>query len=187
MPLVNISNGTIIELTSERGDWFVTVTYRTGTGNRGAEETVRLVVSRRTIILNADGKPVLPSELRVGMIVDASFSSVMTRSIPPQTAAYLIRIVRRQREEKTTVGRIMDVNRKNRNFIVMVDWNPASIIRFNVSENTRIFDRAGRPMNFSELMSGMHVRVRHSGFMTASVPPQTTAFEVRTLQFQLIR
>lgn len=40
----------------------------------------------------------------------------------------------------------------------------------------------GRPMNFSGLVSGLRVRVRHAAFMTASIPPQTTAFEIRVVR-----
>ena len=55
------------------------------------------------------------------------------------------------------------------------------MIRFNVPEDVLIFDRLGRRINFSKLVPGMRVRVRHATFMTASIPPQTTAFEIRVL------
>ena len=113
--------------------------------------------------------------------LNAFISSAMTRSIPPQTNAYLIEIVRRGSQENVTVGRILDVDRNNRSFTTISDRDASSIIRFNVPENAVIFDRFGNFMNFSRLMPGMRVRVRHANFMTASIPPQTTAFEVRVL------
>lgn len=181
MSVIHISNGIIEEITSDRGTIFVTVTYTEGPGNRRNEQTVRLAAGPRTIILNANGANVPASALRVGMTINAAFSSVMTRSIPPQAEAYLIEIVRRQQPEEITVGRIIDINRNGRNFSTISDRNPSTIIRFNVSEDTMILDRFGRPMNFSRLMPGMRVWVRHANFMTASIPPQTTAFEVRVL------
>ena len=115
------------------------------------------------------------------MLVNASFSSEMTRSIPPQANAYLIRIVREAPRENITVGRIVETNQRNRSFMTISDRDFSTIIRFNVAENARIIDRFGRNVNFSRLTPGMRVRVRHADFMTASIPPQTTAFEVQIL------
>ena len=181
MPVVRISNGTIEEIFDQRGTTFVTITYREGPENRRVEQRVRLVIGPRTVILNANGRSASVDDLRPGMIVDAAFSSAMTRSIPPQAAAYLIRIVRRPPRDEVTSGTILNVDRANRSFTTISDRDFSSVIRFNVQENTRIFDRFGRPMNFSGLRAGMRVRVRHANFMTASIPPQTTAFEIRVL------
>ena len=181
MPVTNITNGTIENISPERGNTLVLVTYMGGRGNQREEQTVRLVVGPRTIVLNTRGEPVPASALRVGMNINASFSSAMTRSIPPQATAYLIRIMGRPMRDDITIGRILDINRNNRSFTTISDRDFSSVVRFNTSENTRFFDRFGRPMEFSRLNPGMRVRVRHANFMTASLPPQTTAFEVRVL------
>lgn len=200
MPVINISNGTIIEISSDRDNTFVTVTYREGSGSRRNEQTVVLIVSSRTIILNSNGNTVPASALRVGMTINATISSVMTRSNPPQSNAYLIVIMRnaeqpgrpqpprpqpprppQPRPEEVSVGTIVNVDRNNRTFTTVSDRNFSNIIRFNVTDDTRFFNRAGRPMSFSGLTPGMRVRVRHANFMTASIPPQTTAFEVQVL------
>lgn len=181
MPVIHISNGTIEEILSEGNTAFVTITYMDMSGNRRREQRVTLIVRPRTIIFNTNGVPVPPSALRVGMIIDASFSSAMTRSIPPQTTAYMIKIVRQGVPENVTVGRILDIDRNNRSFTTISDRDRSSIIRFNLGENVRILDRFGRSVNFSRLALGMRVRVQHANFMTASIPPQTTAFEVRIL------
>lgn len=78
-----------------------------------------------------------------------------------------------------TVGVILDVNRQNRSFSTISNGNPLSIITFNVPNNAFIFDRFGRPLEFNRLMPGMRVWVRHANFMTYSIPPQTTAYEIR--------
>ena len=95
MPVIPISNGIIEEISRERGNTFVTVTYGTGFGNQRNEQRIRLVVGPRTIIVNSNGTPVPVSALAVGMRINATVSSAMTRSIPPQATAYLIRIVSR--------------------------------------------------------------------------------------------
>ena len=181
MPVMNITNATIEDITSERNTTFVTVTYTSREDNRRNEQTVRLVVGPRTIILNANGSPVTANALRKGMTINAAISSAMTRSIPPQSTAYLIRIIGRQRPDNITIGNILDVDRNNRSFTTISDRDFSTIIRFNVPQYAMIVDRIGRPMNFSRLSPGMRVRVRHAEFMTASIPPQTTAFEIRVL------
>lgn len=174
---VNINNGTIEEITSERGQTFVTVTYYQNMRGRRNRQMIRLVVNSRTIILNANGRPVPVSVLRRGMRIDAVVSSAMTRSIPPQAVAYLIRIVNAEARENITNGIILDVDRRERRVTVM--GNRDGIIVFHITEDTRIIDRIGRPTDLSNLRNGMRVRVRHANFMTASIPPQTTAFEIQ--------
>lgn len=180
-PIVHITNGTIADITTERNTTFVTVTYRERTNNVNRQQTVTLIVNNTTILLDENGNSIPVSRLRVGMTINATISSAMTRSIPPQASAFLIRIVRGPMRDNITVGRILNIDRQNRNFTVISDGNLSSIIVFNVSENTIIFDRFGRPINFSRLIPGLRVQVRHANFMTASIPPQTTAFEVRIL------
>lgn len=185
MPFIHISNGRIDNISTEGNTSLVTVTYRDrgfpGGGNRRNEQTVRMVVNSRTIVLNENSAPVRASRLRVGMSVNAVISSVMTRSIPPQSVAYIVEIVDRRAPDSVTTGRIIDVDRRNNSFTTISDRDASSVIRFNVSDDTIITDRSGRPMNFSRLSAGMRVRVRHANFMTASIPPQTAAFEVRVL------
>lgn len=181
MPVIHIQNGTIREISSDRNTTFVTITYSGCQCDRRNDETVRLVVGPRTTILNRNGAVVSAGELRVGMTVNATFSSRMTRSIPPQANAFLIRIVGREPRENVTEGVIRDIDRRNRSFTTISGRDVSSIIRFNVAEDARIIGRDGRPIDFSRLMTGMRVRVRHADFMTASIPPQTTAFEVRVL------
>ena len=181
MAVINITNAVIQDITSEQGITYVTINYTNRQQNQRNEQTLRLVVRPRTIILNANGSPVTANALREGMTINTAVSSAFTRSIPPQAVAYLIRITGRQRPDDITIGNILDVDRNNRSFTTISDRDFSTIIRFNVPDNAMIFDRMGRPVNFSRLAPGMRVRVRHANFMTASIPPQTTAFEVRML------
>ncbi len=178
---IHISNGTIIEISSEQGTVFVTVKYMDHSQERQMEQTIRLVVTPRTIILNENGIVIPANRLHVGMTVHASFSPAMTRSIPPQANAHFIQIVRRTAHENTTIGNIVNVDRTNRSFSTINGLDPSTIIRFHVADNARIFNPSGRPMNFENLTPGMRVQVQHANFMTASIPPQTTAFEIQVL------
>lgn len=80
------------------------------------------------------------------------------------------------------VGRIINVDRQLRSFTAANDRNLSSVIRFNVPITARTFDIFGRPMDFSRLVPGLRVQVRHASFMTASIPPQTTAFVVHVIR-----
>ncbi|MDE6220792.1 MAG: hypothetical protein K2G51_10280, partial [Lachnospiraceae bacterium] len=62
------------------------------------------------------------------------------------------------------------------------DGNLSTVIRFNVADDAQILNGMGRPMHFDNLVPGLRVRVRHAAFMTMSIPPQTTAFEVRVVR-----
>lgn len=84
--------------------------------------------------------------------------------------------------QNVTVGRIINIDSQARTISTISDRNPSSIIRFNVPANARIFDIFGRSMSFSRLQPGLRVRVRHASFMTPSIPPQTTAFEIRVVR-----
>ena len=84
-----------------------------------------------------------------------------------------------QAPSSITSGRILQIDRENRSFTIMQGADASRIIQFNVPENAKIFNRSGRPISFSRLRQGMHVWVRHANFMTLSIPPQTTAFEIR--------
>lgn len=179
--IIRAFSAVIDEIVRERNTTFVTISYHTCSGCSRLSDTVRLVVNQNTDIFDEWGQKILANELRRGMTVDASFSSAMTRSIPPQSQAYFIRIVERADRTETTVGRIAEVNTRNQFIIVMTGQSPLSAIRFHVSNETSIFDFFGRQIRLSALRPGFRVRVEHGSFMTASIPPQTTAFTIQVV------
>lgn len=181
MAVNNILNAVIEEITQERNNKLITALYRDGRNNKREEQRIRMIVGPGTVVVNMNGSKGTASDLKVGMVVNAILSNAMTRSIPPQSEAFLIEIVRNTPENSTTVGRIVDIDRKGRNFTTISDGNFTSIIRFNVPENTPIINRMGREIEFIGLIPGMRVEVRHGNFMTASIPPQTTALEIKIL------
>ncbi len=181
MAVTQISNATIEEIVRERNNTLVTAVYQESRNGREEEQRIRMVAGNGTIVVDMNGNRVPISDLSEGMIVNAILSNAFTRSIPPQTEAFLIEIVKGGMEEYTTTGRIVDVDRMNRNFTTISDGNFTSIIRFNVPQNTPVTNRLGKSMSFNGLVPGMRVEVRHPGVMTASIPPQTTALEIKVL------
>lgn len=181
--LTQITNAIIETVESGRSGSFVVVSYSDCPNCNRDNQTIRLNISGNTIIMDENSNRIPVTDLRPGMTVNAAFSNATTRSIPPQSAAYVIQVIRRpQNNDNITVGRIVDIDRQNRKFTTVSDGNLSSVVRFNVADNAQIINGFGRPMNFSGLMPGLRVRVRHAAFMTASIPPQTTAFEVRVIR-----
>ena len=180
--ILHFSRGTIEEIMAEGNNLLVTVSYRECRNCNQSEEKIRLVVGNSTVVVDESGYRVSENELVEGMVINANYSAAMTRSIPPQAVAYLIRIVSRPEALNVTIGRIIDVDRQNRSITTISDRNMSSVIRFIVPEDAVIQNLLGRPIRFSELVPGLRVRVHHAEFMTASIPPQTTAFEIRVIR-----
>lgn len=178
---MRVFSAIIQEISRDRNTTFVTIAYNNCIGCRESVGSVRLVVNQDTIIQNERGQNIRAGELERGMAVDAAFSSVMTRSIPPQAQAFFIQITRRRNQTMTTVGRIIEVNVRNNYILILRNQNPTSAIRFNISPNTVILDLFGRRTGLSSLRAGFRVRVEHASFTTASIPPQTTAFTVQVI------
>ncbi|MCM1179443.1 MAG: hypothetical protein NC347_04245 [Clostridium sp.] len=180
--VIRVFAARIEEISRDRNATLVTISYHDCQDCVRPEDLVRLVADRDTVIHDERGRNIPVSELEQGMFVDASFSSAMTRSIPPQAQAFVIRVIRRSNRNATTTGRITEVNNRGNYIITMSSLNPSSRIRFNLSSNTVLRDSSGRRLPLSILVPGLRVRVEHANFMTASIPPQTTAFAIQILR-----
>jgi hypothetical protein len=147
---------------------------------------VTLLVDRNTIIRNRRGQRISVRDLSVGNVVDAEFSAAMTRSIPPQSRAYRITVVRENVNPypnpnfnpNIVEDRIMEVDTRNNFFYTGNPNDIMSQMRFVVNNMTEIYDRRGNRISLRDLRPGQMVRVEHADFMTMSIPPQTTAFRV---------
>lgn len=181
MAVNRISNATIEEISRDRNNTLVTAVYRDRRNNRGEEQRIRMVVSPATVVVTTEGVRGNDSDLRVGSVINAIVSNAATRSIPPQAEAFFVEIVKEGMENVTTIGRIVDIDRMGRNFTTISDGDFTSIVRFNVPAGTPVINRMGREMEFGGLVPGMRVEVCHANFKTASIPPQTTAYEVKVL------
>lgn len=180
--VIRVFSALIEDIARDRGTVFVTISYTNCAGCSTPSDTVRLVVNQSTDIYDEQGRNIRPNELERGMTIDASFSSAMTRSIPPQAQAFFIRITERPVQSVTTTGRIAEVNARNNFIIVLTSQNPSSAIRFHILPDTVILDLFGRRTRLSALRPGFRVRVEHASFMTAGIPPQTTAFTVQVIR-----
>lgn len=153
-------------------------------------EMLRLNVENNTIILNAAGLPACFCDIRRGMWIDTTFSPMMTRSIPAQSSAFVIRIRRSApvptptppiAPASTTTGRIVRVDAGNNLLYTGIPNNINSQTRFVITDSTVILNRNGFPMRLRSLRPGQLVRITHANRKTASIPPQTTAYLIQLL------
>lgn len=161
---------------------YVTISYDIlGDSNMINMQLVTLIVSRGTRIRDQFGRHLRFQDLSVGMLVDAVFSSIMTRSYPPQSNAFSITVKTPEMPYNVTVDRIIDIDLDN-NFLYTGDPNDVlSQMRFVITDSTIILDKRGNRTQLDDLRPGQMVRVEHAIFQTASIPPQTTAFRVQVL------
>lgn len=183
--VINVEDAVIEEIFQDNNVSYVTISYGVlGDFNTINMELVRLVVDRNTIIRDRRGRRMGVRDLRVGNVVDASFSTAMTRSIPPQSRAFVITVIREYVNPiqpgfpNIVEDRIMEVDRNNNFLITGNPFDMMSQMRFVVDNSTEIFDRRGNRIRLRDLRPGQMVRVEHADFMTMSIPPQTTAFRI---------
>ena len=180
--VITAENAFIENINWDRRDTYVTISYGVMDRNRTMNmQVVTLVVGRDTLVRNSAGRPMSFRNLREGMIVNAVFSANMTRSIPPQSRAFSITVVREDNQSAFTEGRVIEVDTQYEFFMTGDPFDINTQMRFNVSDSTVIRDRRGRRIRLSDLRFGDFVRVEHATFQTMSIPPQTTAFEVQVL------
>lgn len=160
---------------------YIIISYTDGSAN-GAEslQYLRLNVNNNTGIVNLAGGCNCLRDIREGMWIDAIFSPQMTRSIPPQSNAFLI-LARRglPASTETTTARILNIGEN-----AILAGNPRNMHNqtlFLVTEHTVVRNRMGNPIALSNLRPGQMIRVTHSNAQTASIPPQTTAFFIQVL------
>lgn len=181
--VINAENAIIEEISTDfrAGTGYVTISYGVmGDFCTIHMEVVTLVVSRDTIIRDQFGQSMTLRDLREGMTVDAEFSASMTRSIPPQSRAFRITVLN-QMETNITEGRVMEVDTTNRFLITGMPNDIYSQMRFVITDATVIRNRRGNRIRLRDIRPGDFVRVEHANFQTASIPPQTTAFDVQVL------
>ncbi|MEL7649935.1 MAG: hypothetical protein AAGU76_17780 [Sedimentibacter sp.] len=180
--VIRVQNAVIENIDRNNRTGLVTISYRPmGDFFMCPEEVVALNVSTDTFISDNSGNRLWLRDLQEGMVVDAEFSSVMTRSMPPQARAYRITVMEGSLSNQVTEGMVLDVDLNNR---FLYTGNPDDIysqIRFVITDSTAIRNRRGRRIRLEDLRVGDFVRVVHASFMTMSIPPQTTAYEVQVL------
>ena len=142
--------------------------------------------------LTQDGTSLTLNDLVEGMKVSVTHSSVSTRSLPPQTAAFTLNVLAEAEVkplENVTLEdvQVVEVNETKFGYSVLVGKNesPEDIMNqtiLHINEETVIKQEKNKAINkASDLEKGMKLKVVHSPIMTLSLPGQTTAIEITIL------
>lgn len=92
--MLHLTGGIIENISSDRNNTLVMVSYTECVNCGRRDQRIVLVIGNNTVILNESGKRISARELQTGMVINATFSAAMTRSIPPQATAFEIQVIR---------------------------------------------------------------------------------------------
>lgn len=184
--IIHAENALIEEVATSNGrSGYILISLEVNDENdRSSLQEVRLNVGNNTIIIEEDGTSLNLNNLNEGMRIDADFSAMMTRSIPPQTNAYRIVVLQEEMEEASvymTTDRVVSVDVDN-NFLLTgnpYDMNDQMV--FTISDETVILDQNNDPISLEDIQPGQMVEVEHAIFQTLSIPPQSPAYVVQVL------
>jgi len=81
-------------------------------------------------------------------------------------------------EETQKTGNITSINKSEDGRLSILIGDFQSGVILNLTEDTKITDAAGKELKAEDLKTGMEVEATHHLFMTASMPPQTSALSI---------
>ena len=147
-------------------------------------------VTKKTTIFKADGKNPPKAarfeDLKAGQRVQASFTSDIRDTDPPQVDADQILIV--GDNEPTIRGAITMTELKDTPRMVLVEekaGDPNSATWVHVTADTKIFKRTGKnrkAATFADLKVSVRIEVRFNGDIAKTDPPQVVADEILILE-----
>ncbi len=184
--IIHVENALIEEVAASNGrSGYILISLEVNDENdMSSLQEVRLNVGNNTIIIEEDGTSLNLNNLNEGMRIDADFSAMMTRSIPPQSNAYRIVVLQEEVEEVSayiTTDRVVSVDADN-NFLLTgnpYDMNDQMV--FTISDETVLLDQNNDPISLEDIQPGQMVEVEHAIFQTLSIPPQSPAYVVQIL------
>lgn len=144
-------------------------------------DLIQLNIGWDTILINLYGESISLCNIIKGDRVNATFSKLMTRSIPPQSNAYRIIALTATPSIQVTIGRILMIDPTQNVLYTGNPYNDNDQMRFTLSSATNITDFNGNQIQITQLKLGQLVRVEHANFQSSSIPPQTTAFLIEQL------
>lgn len=163
---------------------FVTISYGVMDRNRVIQmQVVTLVIDNNTRIRDQFGNRIGFKDLKEGNIINARFSSEMTKSNPPQARAFSIVVVKEKKSSKIVEGRVISVDASGSlgYLLTGVPNNPNRQMRYVVSNTTKLRDRRGNRIPLQSIQPGQIARIEREPFQTMSIPPQTNAISVQII------
>ena len=151
--IIEVKNAFVEEMyTPNSRTGYLLISYATtGENDMVNMELVHLNIGWDTILINQYGEHISLCSIIKGTYVNASFSSIMTRSIPPQSNAYRVVALVAFSPSSVTTDRIIRLDKDNNLLYVGNPNNESEQIRFVISSATSIVDRNGSPVSIDDL------------------------------------
>ncbi len=143
---------------------------------------IQLNLNKDTKYFNQFGKKIKSSDIKEGMVVKVEHSAMMTRSIPAQTSAISISIVKEQEENMKVEKQVVSVDKDTKTVVIGDKENPIEQIILKINSDTKLFDQYNRAIKLENIKEGMTVSVEHSKAMTRSIPAQTNAVSLQIVK-----
>lgn len=158
-------------------------------GLEGIEDhTIALNLTDDTVLEDKDGNAIEAADITKGDMVYAEFSSAMTKSIPPQSNAIKIQVLKKAeatdevaQEESRYYGLVSKIE-DNTLYMDGVDMDCKLVV--HISDETVFQNEKGEEIALSDIKENTYLDVLTSPAYTASLPPQTTAVSVSVLNFE---
>ncbi|MGM9551017.1 MAG: hypothetical protein ACI3XA_02060 [Clostridia bacterium] len=141
---------------------------------------VKFLIDENTFFHHEVNKMLYTAEdITVGSLVKVYYSEAMTRSLPPQTYAKEVVFLNSEAnvEEKEAL-QAFTVTEKGENYILAKNETMGEVM-FRVNEETFFHHEKNRRLyTIEDVEIGTTLKIDFSQVMTASIPPQVTAYEV---------
>ncbi|NGP60204.1 hypothetical protein L3476_23185 [Paenibacillus thiaminolyticus] len=143
------------------------------------ENPVILNITDKTVIQDEKGNKLTADALKNNVRVEARYSAVMTRSLPPISNATSIVV---KEETVRQEGTILYVNGKDDQASIRLDvdsdGNTNNDIVLSINKDTTIVTKDGQELKVSELKAGQKIIGFHAQIMTLSLPPMSYAYQI---------
>ena len=141
------------------------------------ENPVILNITDKTVIKDEKGNKLTADALKNNVRVEARYSAVMTKSLPPISNAISIVV---KEETVRQEGTILYVNGKDDQASIRldVDSDGNTDMVLSINKDTTIVTKDGQELKVSELKAGQKIIGFHAQFMALSMPPMSYAYQI---------
>lgn len=169
--------GTIKEINSSGKSTSVLIEgNRFGRGlGEGFQDSMILLINEKSIIIDPlTDKTLSVNDLKVGDCVKGLHEQAVTASIPAQSSAVKIELLKGVAVKSGTITDVIS-NDKTHQILIGDMMNG---IKLNITDDTKIVTQNNEILKFEDLQNGMQVEAYHSLIVTRSIPPISTAYKI---------
>lgn len=155
--------------------------------SNAASKQILFILDDNVKIRNKYGKAISFKDLIAGQKIKVEHSSVMTKSLPPQCAAYSIEVIDDLAIDFIEYAIIEEISIKDNSITVSYEVKTGTKyyeyrLILSVDSNTIILDKKGKSVLLNRLKEGMLIDVEHEILATLSSPPKSYAHKINIVR-----